>query len=144
MKKLVMTFLVVSLFVTTALSLSSCKKTDTASTDKEWVPSTDDFVTYEVVPDDETGIRSYVECYYCGYHIPACPDDPPYINKCHFCPEHSHVHWFEADEDCYSPYQIGQCQYKFVRRHRLVITYAPLSGYYWHSFHAGGAGGGHE
>ena len=145
MKKFIMTFLVAGLVITSVLSLSSCKKTDTnASVDnEEWVPTFDEFITYEEIQDEGTR-DSYVECYYCGFHIPACPDDPPYENHCHFCATHSHVHWFEPEDDCYSPNQVGECPYKFVRRHRHVITYAPLSGFYWHSFHAGGAGGGHE
>ena len=144
MKKFIMTFLVAGLMITSVLSLNSCKKTDTnANADKEWVPTFDEFITYEEIQDEGTR-DSYVECYYCGFHIPACPDDPPYENHCHFCATHSHIHWFEPEDDCYSPNQVGECPYKFVRRHRHVITYAPLSGFYWHSFHAGGAGGGHE
>ena len=145
MKKFIMTFLVAGLMITSVLCLNSCKKTDTnASVDnEEWVPTFDEFITYEEIQDEGTR-DSYVECYYCGFHIPACPDDPPYENHCHFCATHSHVHWFEPEDDCYSPNQVGECPYKFVRRHRHVITYAPLSGFYWHSFHAGGAGGGHE
>jgi hypothetical protein len=145
MKKFIMTFLVAGLVITSVLSLNSCKKTDTnANVDnEEWVPTFDEFITYEEIQDEGTR-DSYVECYYCGFHIPACPDDPPYVDHCHFCATHSHVHWFEPEDDCYSPNQVGECPYKFVRRHRHVITYAPLSGFYWHSFHAGGAGGGHE
>jgi hypothetical protein len=147
MKKLILSFLVAGMLITSAWSLNSCKKTTNAN-DEEWVPSVDDFITYEFITSeeiqDEEDRDSYIECTYCGFHIPACPHDPPYVNKCHYCPEHSHIHWFEANENCYSPNQVGECQYKFVRRHRHVITYAPLSGYYWHSFHAGGAGGGHE
>ena len=140
-----MAFLVAGLMITSVLSLNSCKKTDTnANVDnEEWIPTFDEFITYEEIQDEGTR-DSYVECYYCGFHIPACPDDPPYENHCHFCATHSHVHWFEPEDDCYSPNQVGECPYKFVRRHRHVITYAPLSGFYWHSFHAGGAGGGHE
>lgn len=145
MKKFIMTFLVAGLMITSVLCLNSCKKTDTnANADnEEWVPTFDDFITYEEIQDEETR-DSYVECFYCGFHIPACPDDPPYENHCHFCATHSHIHWFEPEDNCYSPNQVGECPYKFVRRHRHVITYAPLSGFYWHSFHAGGAGGGHE
>lgn len=145
MKKFIMAFLVAGLMITSVLSLNSCKKTDTnANVDnEEWIPTFDEFITYEEIQDEETR-DSYVECYYCGFHIPACPDDPPYVDHCHFCATHSHVHWFEPEDDCYSPNQVGECPYKFVRRHRHVITYAPLSGFYWHSFHAGGAGGGHE
>lgn len=145
MKKFIMAFLVAGLMITSVLSLNSCKKTDTnANVDnEEWIPTFDEFITYEEIQDEGTR-DSYVECYYCGFHIPACPDDPPYENHCHFCATHSHVHWFEPEDDCYSPNQVGECPYKFVRRHRHVITYAPLSGFYWHSFHAGGAGGGHE
>ena len=145
MKKFIMTFLVAGLMITSVLCLNSCKKTDTnANADnEEWVPTFDDFITYEEIQDEETR-DSYVECFYCGFHIPACPDDPPYENHCHLCLTHSHIHWFNAEDNCYSPNQVGECPYKFVRRHRHVITYAPLSGFYWHSFHAGGAGGGHE
>lgn len=145
MKKFIMAFLVAGLMITSVLSLNSCKKTDTnANVDnEEWIPTFDEFITYEEIQDEGTR-DSYVECYYCGFHIPACPDDPPYVDHCHFCATHSHVHWFEPEDDCYSPNQVGECPYKFVRRHRHVITYAPLSGFYWHSFHAGGAGGGHE
>lgn len=145
MKKFIMTFLVAGLMITSVLSLNSCKKTDTnANADKEWVPTFDDFITDEEIQNEGTTRDSYVECYYCGFHIPACPDDPPYENHCHLCLTHSHIHWFNAEDNCYSPNQVGECPYKFVRRHMHVITYAPLSGFYWHSFHGGGAGGGHE
>ena len=145
MKKFIMAFLVAGLMITSVLSLNSCKKTDTnANVDnEEWIPTFDEFITYEEIQDEGTR-DSYVECYYCGFHIPACPDDPPYVDHCHFCATHSHIHDFEPGDNCYSPNQVGECPYKFVRRHRHVITYAPLSGFYWHSFHAGGAGGGHE
>ena len=93
MKKFIMTFLVAGLMITSVLCLNSCKKTDTnANVDnEEWVPTFDEFITYEEIQDEGTR-DSYVECYYCGFHIPACPDDPPYENHCHFCATHSHVH----------------------------------------------------
>lgn len=148
MKKFIMFFLVAGLMTTSILSLNSCKKTDkdTNANAEEWIPTVDDFITYETIQDDGTrdGEGSYIECTYCGFHIPACPDDPPYENNCHFCQQHSHIHDFGPGDDCYSPHQVGTCRYRFVRTHRHIITYAPLSGYYWHSFHAGGAGGGHE
>lgn len=137
MKKLVMTFLVASLFVTTALSLSSCKKTDTNASDNDdgWVPTT------YIIADDEPGREGaeYVICYFCHDTIWKCYDNPPYENDCFFCPTHSHIEWFDPDDDCYDPYQTGTCEYRFVRRHKHVITYTPR--YHWQSWHVGGGAG---
>lgn len=138
MKKLILSFLVAGLMITSALSLNSCKKKDTNTNNEGWIPTT--YSIIEDTPDREGGF--FVICYFCNDTIWRCDDNPPYIDECFYCPTHSHIEWFEADEDCYDPYQTGECVYKFVRKHRHVITYTPH--FHWQSWHVGGGASGGE
>ena len=135
MKK-IMTFLVAGLIIVSAIAISSCKKTNTNANADDAIPTTFDFVDLR----DET--PDFVTCYYCGDTIWKCYDNPPYIDYCFYCPEHSHIDWFEVGDNCYDPNQSGECEYKFKCRHRHVITY--MKQLHAHSWHVGGSGnGGH-
>ena len=141
MKKLIMTFLVAGLIIVSAVSFSSCKKTDT---DADWTPTTYDYFSFE---KDDPIPPSWIICAYdfCNDTIYACDHVLEWQNNCFLCEVHSHEHWFEPNDDCTLPGQVGECRYKFVRRHKHVMTYSPyLYGFFHHSFHAGGAGGGHH
>jgi len=152
MKKLVMTFLVASLLVTTALSLSSCKKTDTnenANTE-EFIPTVYDYIIYDENqnPSKDDGI--WIDCYYCtqgfppqypGNRLYKCDHNPPYIYEAFYCAEHSHEHYFEATDDCTPPGQTQPyfCEYKGLRKHRHILTYT--SRYFFNGWHIGGGAG---
>ena len=137
MKKFIMTFLVAGLMITSVLSLSSCKKTDTnAGAKEEWVPMVYTFINTN---DGEGYLRQgapKIPCYYCNDSIVKCEDVLIWENKAFYCEEHSHVHCFEANQDCTAPNQITECEYKNHRRHYHILTYTP--GYYWHGWHVGG------
>lgn len=141
MKKLILSLFVAGLMITSAWSLNSCKKANTNSNanNEEWIPTTYSVITEE---EPEREGADYVICYFCQDTIWKCLDNVPYVEECFYCPTHSHIEWFEADEDCYDPYQTGECEYKFVRRHRHIITYTPR--FHWHSWHIGGGAYGGE
>ena len=62
MKKFIMTFLVAGLMITSALSLSSCKKTVTDASSEEWIP-----IVYDVI-SPEGNFRDGDETLQCPYH----------------------------------------------------------------------------
>lgn len=139
MKKFVLSFLVAGLIITSVLSLGSCKKTDTNSTTntEEWIPT-----VYEVIYPNDLQIKEEppVYCYYClpdTVLIHRCEDPIQWVNEAFYCPQHSHVHYFNATDNCYSPTQL-YCQYRGVRNHYHIMTY---HGWYWHGSHVGGGAG---
>jgi hypothetical protein len=135
MKKFIMTFLVAGLLITSALSLSSCKKTDTSANanNEEWIPT-----VCNVIAAD--GLRSggTMECYYCGATIYQCFHAPSEIlhDWYYDCPEHSHYHCFDASGNCTFPGQVEPCPFKGVRTHRHIITYH--DNFTMNSWHVGG------
>lgn len=156
MKKLVMVFLVASLLVATALSLGSCKKTDTnenANTE-EFFPTVYDYI----IDEDQNSSRDdeWIECYYCTQNFPnqypdnriyKCEHNPPYVNEAFYCSEDSHIHYFEATDDCTPPGHVLPyfCEYRGVRRHRHILTYT--SRYFFNGWFEGwhiGGGAGNE
>lgn len=154
MKKLVMTFLVASLFITTVLSLSSCKKTDTNGTTIESIPVVYDYITEDDIQNfSKDGDGEWIDCYYCpGFLHPdstayplgrlyRCNDNPPFVNEAFYCRQHSHVHFFEADENCTPPGHTTPyyCIYKGFRKHYHILTYTPR--YFFNGWHIGGGAG---
>ena len=153
MKKLVMSFLVASLFVTTALSLGSCKKTDTnenANTE-EFIPTVYDYIIYD---EDQNTSKDdddvWIDCYYCTQNFPnhyegnrlyKCDDNPPFVDEAFYCEEHSHIHYFDDTQDCTPPGQTHPyfCEYKGLRKHRHILTYT--SRYFFNGWHIGGGAG---
>lgn len=158
MKKLAMTFLVASLLVTTAFSLSSCKKTNTSenANTEEDIP-----IVYDVINLEDAQRLSggkdwggeYIDCYYCpGHLLPdslpypggflyRCDDNPPFENNAFLCSEHSHIHFFDVTDDCTPPGQTLPyfCIYKGVRKHIHILTYT--SNYFFNGWHVGGGAG---
>ena len=133
MKRFIMTFLVASLMITSALSLSSCKKKDTDASTKEWIP-----VVCNIIDNDSPLVRSGAECPYCSNPIAQCPDDPQWIDRAFYCPAHSHVHVFEATDNCLIP-SFPSCRYHGVRKHYHILTWTTDS-WNWHGTHSGGGG----
>ena len=133
MKK-IMTFLVAGLIIVSALAINACKKTDTNTNAEDWTPTT--YVVMDARDSDT------VTCVYCGAKLGKCHEILEYVDKCFYCPTHSHVHWFSVTDTCVIEDQTGDCDYQFVREHKHVITPSAVQGFYWHSFHVGGSGGG--
>ena len=158
MKKLIMSFLVASLLVTTALSLSSCKKTDTnenANTE-EFIPTVYDVITVEDaqnLSNGRDGDGEYIDCYYCPNFIHPdstayplnrlyrCDDNPPFVNEAFYCSTHSHVHYFDVTDDCTPPGQTEPyfCVYNGLRKHYHILTYTHR--YFFNGWHVGGGAG---
>ena len=157
MKKLIMPILVAGLMIISALSLGSCKKTDTnGNTNMESIPTVYDVITVEDAQNlskDGEWNGEYIECYYCPnfihpLHVPnpndgllyRCDDDIAFNEEDHslFCPTHSHVHLFSVDDNCTPPGQPTPyfCIYKGKREHRHILTYTSL--YFFNGWHIGG------
>lgn len=141
MKRLLMSFLMAGLMITSALSLSSCKKT-TDTNGSKWIPTTFDFV------GGGNGLSRDV-------HDFTCPYDGIILNYCNhgvqwwtrdpitgeqtICPlgvwdpvenpdGHYHVHCFTSDVtpggggDCTPPGQTNYiCKY-YGREHRHIVV----------------------
>ena len=136
MKKFIMTFLVAGLMITSVLSLSSCNKKETNpnANAEEWVP-----IVYNVVtPDMSQNLRDYEVCPYCGDSIVLCPHTLDWIDRAFYCPEHSHVHCFEATDNCDAPL-FHNCRYRGVRKHYHILTRS-VENWSWHGAHTGGGG----
>ena len=144
MKKFIMTFLVAGLVITSVLSLSSCKKTDTnANVEEEWIPTTFNFVTNNGLTRDETQI-----CPYCNYPVQMCDHGVNWWSKDEHgeqtvCPlgafhptdnpdGHYHNHCFEANDNClYTGFDY--CRYLGVRKHRhIVVLWQEGKDNHWH------------
>ena len=134
-KRLLLSILVTSMFFTSALSLSSCTKSDNK------VDSIPTVVT--VVPIDREDPPYYFECPYC--HELVLPNDPG-LEK--------HTHWFGFGptspdpyydtDDCLSAYVGPFCPYAAEgRKHRHLITYElhGANGGVHNTWHIGGGGG---
>lgn len=147
MKKFIMTFLVAGLMITSALSLSSCKKTDTNASEEEWVPT-----TYDLIMNDNPLTRvGNADCPYCDDDVLPCNHGVNWRND-EVCPlgpydpvcnptGHYHDHSFTADDDCTPPNNPEyQCFWKKVRKHRHVVVY--WQGGWWNNWHLGGSVGG--
>lgn len=151
MKKLVMTFMVASLLVSTALSLSSCKKTDTnenANT-AEFIPTVYDYIFYEDI-DSSSREDIWIDCYYCtqgfppqypGNRLYKCDHSLTFENQAFWCDVHSHEHYFTATQDCTPPGQTEPyfCEYNGLREHRHILTYT--SRWFFNGWHVGGGAG---
>ena len=140
MKKFIMTFLVAGLMITSALSLSSCKKTVTDANQEEWIP-----IVYDIVsPDGSQSISRdgviTMQCYYCTNPLYQCTDTIEFVDHCLYCPTHSHKHCFEANDNCDYTNQVRPCRYKGVRKHFHIIT--SHIDYDFHGWHVGGGCGG--
>ena len=145
MKKFIMTFLVAGLVITSVLSLSSCKKTDTnASTNvdsEDWIPT-----VVNVINPDNLNSRDLVDPTHCQQPLYCCNHGYEMWPYGPFCNEHYHAHKFTADQDC-TPNILDipgywVCKYKGVRTHRHVISYTP---YLFHiDTHTGGGAWGPE
>jgi len=150
MKKFIMTFLVAGLVITSVLSLSSCKKTDTnANAEEEWIPTTFNFIT----SDPLSRVVAYcpydsIMLNYCDHGVEWWTRDP-ITHEIVICDSgpwnaetnpdgHYHEHCFTADKDCTPPDQSQTiCPYKGVRYHRHIVVH-------WHGgldnhWHLGGA-----
>ena len=143
MKKFIMTFLVAGLMITSALSLSSCKKTVTDASSEEWIP-----IVYDVI-SPEGNFRDGDETLQCPYHnictinggiLNLCDDEVAWVDHCLYCSTHSHKHCFEATDDCSVPNQIQNCKYKGKRKHFHIVTYH--RDFYYNGWHVGGGCGG--
>ena len=154
MKRLLTTFLVASLLITTTLSFSSCKKADTNSTENldsdEWIPT-----VVNVITPDDLNSRDNDDPIQCPYYPTHC-QEPLYLCNHGYqmwpygpiCAEHYHVHYFDANEDC-TPETLNipgywVCEYKGVRKHRHIVSYTP---YFFHidtETHTGGGAWGNE
>ena len=150
MKKFIMTFWVASLMIISVWSLSSCKKTDTNASAKEWIPTTIDFV------GKDSGLSGAVEDAFCPY-------DSIIVNYCNhsirwwsydehgqtiICPEgawdpdnnpngHYHQHYFTANDDCTPPNNPNYFCPNLGRNHKHLVVY-------WHEewkagWHVGGS-----
>lgn len=148
MKRLLTTFLVASLLITTTLSFSSCKKADTNSTENldsdEWIPT----VVNVITPDDlnnRDGVTATTCPYDCGVPLECCTHGYVMWPFGPFCWEHYHCHEFTAAQDCTPailPYPGYTCVYNGVRLHRHVVSYTP---YLYHiDTHVGGGAWGNE
>ena len=153
MKRFIMTFLVAGLMITSALSLSSCKKTDTNASANGWIPTTFDFV------GRDNGLSRAV-----GDAV--CPYDSVIVNYCNHgvlwwsydehgeqivCPlgpwdpvdrpnGHYHEHCFRAYEDCTPPGQTTYICPNAGRNHRHLVVYWQQG---WDNhWHLGGCGNG--
>ena len=142
-----MTFLVAGLMITSAISLSSCSKTDT-DTDanaKEWIPTTFDFVTNNgLTRDDTTAI-----CPYCPKPVAKCDHgidwrhgevcDLGAYDSISNTGGHYHDHCFNATGPNSNCIPAGQpddfCPHK-GRKHRHVVVY--WTGGFWNGWHLGG------
>ena len=142
-----MTFLVAGLMITSAISLSSCSKTDT-DTDanaKEWVPTTFDFVTNNGLTRNDT----VANCPYCEYDVKWCNHGIDWDNHevCDLGPfdpvdnpnGHYHDHCFDATGPNSNCTPAGQpstfCPHK-GRKHRHVIIFWTSGNY--NKWHLGG------
>jgi len=142
MKKFIMIFLVAGLMITSALSLSSCKKTDTNASEEEWVPT-----TITVVTNDNPFSRDEptMNCYYCTARVALCNHGVQWNNG-EVCPlgawdatenpnGHYHEHKFSATRNCRPEGYTTQwgCPYNMVRKHRHLVIYWQ-TGYdnHWH------------
>lgn len=154
MKKFIMAFLVAGLMITSVLSLSSCKKTDTNSStnvdSKDWIPT----VVNVINPTDNLNSRDtlvdpincpyfpnpcQIPLYYCNHGYEMWPYGP-------FCNDHYHAHEFTADQDC-TPNILNipgywACQYRKSRKHVHIVSYTR---FLWHiDTHTGGGAWGSE
>lgn len=153
MKKFIMAFLVAGLMITSVLSLSSCKKTDTNSStnvdSEDWIPT----VVNAINADNLNSISRDNDPILCPYYPTHCENLLYLCNHGYqmwpygpFCDEHYHVHYFEANQDC-TPETFNipgywTCAYKGVRKHRHVVSYTP---YLFHiDTHTGGGAWGPE
>ncbi len=137
MKKFIMTFLVAGLMITSALSLSSCKKTtDTNASANEWIPTTFDFV------GRGNGLSRDVNDYKCPYDgitLNICNHGilwwsyDPITGEQIVCPlgawdsvenpdGHYHEHCFTAEDDCTPPGQTTYSCIHYGRKHRHVVV----------------------
>lgn len=151
MKKFIMSFLVAGLVIVSAISLSSCKKTDTNGNAnmEEQIPTVYDLITSDGA-QSLTKDGEWIDCYYCtgGFNpypdnrLYMCEDHPLFINDAFYCEEHSHIHYFEATEDCTPPNQTSPyfCVYKGLRKHKHILTYTP--NYFFNGWHLGGGADG--
>lgn len=141
MKRLLMSFLVAGLMITSALSLSSCKKTDTSANanNEEWIPTVVTFVTSEDLHTDLRDAPPYYLCPYenCDTLIPLCDH---YILFPDYCTEHSHIHCFGPNDHCGTPTQQTNpyyyCRYMGVRKHIHVLNYTDI--WFHNDAHVGG------
>ena len=134
MKRLLMSFLMAGLMITSVLSLSSCKKTDTNASAKEWIPTTFDFVGR----GDGLSRASGYTCPYDGIELNICnhgilwwtydsdgnqivcplgPWDPVENPDGHY-----HEHCFAANQDCTPPGQTNYSCLYFGRKHRHIVV----------------------
>jgi hypothetical protein len=152
MKRLLTTFLVASLLITTTLSFSSCKKADTNSTENldsdEWIPT-----VVNVITPDDLNSRDFTDPISCPYYPSHCQLPLYYCNHGYemwpygpFCNEHYHAHTFNATDDC-TPDILNipgywSCQYMGVRKHVHIVSYTR---FLWHiDTHTGGGAWGNE
>lgn len=136
MKNFLKNFLVASLMITAAVSISSCKKTETNGS---WVPTTYDLIDTKGVQHSSKDIP-FADCVYCDDPVYMCDHGIDYLHNDTICLEHNHIHWFEANDDCMpqgqaTPYY---CVYNGVRKHRHIIIYFPPG--YHNDWHIGGMG----
>jgi hypothetical protein len=154
MKKLGMIFLLASLLVTTAFSLGSCKKAGTNENEnanmEESIPIVYDYVFYEDVDPSLREDDIWIDCYYCRQGFPnhypdnrlyKCDHNLEFENQAFLCDEHSHLHFFEATDNCTPPGQTQPyfCEYKGQRKHMHILTYT--SRYFFNGWHLGGGAG---
>ena len=137
-RNLLLSFLVASMLLTSALSLNSCKKNDT-NANIDGVPTVETIVPLR---DD-----FFFECPYCHDHILS--GDMGHLH--HFVPNGSS--WIMLDADsvfmenrgCEIPENPNYCpyaaQHRFHRHHIYYILHGPDGGYH-NLWHVGGGGTG--
>lgn len=139
MKRLLMSFLVAGLLVTSTMSLSSCKKADT-NANEEWMPTVfttvvDDGPLSSARDGDQWYVCDYCDepLYYCTHGYLPWPAGP-------LCYEHYHFHCFEAYQDCCPPGTDPvhfTCPYRFIRKHQHVTSHTTRWTYH-NDHHVGG------
>lgn len=153
MKKFIMTFLVAGLMITSAFSLSSCKKTNTNASAEEWIPTTFDFVG-----KDNSLLRDGVpgNCPYCTLAVNPCNHGVLWWSYDEHgqqivCPlgaydpvtnpsGHYHDHCFSATDNCAPADQPNYVCLHQGRKHRHVVVLWQQG---WDNhWHLGGCGNG--
>ena len=120
MKRLLTTFLVAGLLITTALSLSSCAKKDTTENAAEWIPT-----VFDPVPAKDGDL--WINCDYCTEPVYLCTHGYEAWPNGPLCYEHYHFHCFSATEDCCppgTPPNSYYCRYRYVRKHQHVVSFS--------------------
>ncbi|MBO7616398.1 MAG: hypothetical protein J6T22_04240 [Bacteroidales bacterium] len=132
-KRLLLSVLVASLFITSALSLNSCKKNDSNA------DSTPSVVTYVTMDRDDY----YFLCPYCEQPVYPIGESDDHWHWFGFGSESPDHYNFDTD-DCLSAYVGPFCPYAAEgRRHKHRITYIlhGNDGGIHNTWHVGGGGG---